>query len=452
MHEEAQFSSAEEQLVYLQALIEAEDHSGLYRALADKESADLARWLESFPANQRHQIWLAVPDSQLGEVLAEVAEDIRTEYMTDMSVADVTEIVKGLDAQEVAEVLDVVEDHLKTEVYESLDEIIRSQVEVLQAYDEATVGRYMDPETVNVKQGVTLEAVQRFVRIHKLLDEESQEIMVTDKDKRLLGTITLIDLVKQNQDSLVDEFMYKAFTLNDNMKVNDAASVLRARELYFAPVTNAEGVLVGQLNIADILEITQDDSDMTLKHMSGVSDEEELFSPILQSAKSRGIWLGINLATAFLAAAVIGQFEAVLEQVVALAVLMPVVASMGGIAGSQTLTVVIRGMALGQIAGNNKVWLFNKELWVGLTNGFIWALVVGLVAHLWFGDPKISLVISIAILVNMTLANLAGIAIPLVLKKLKIDPALSGAVILTTVTDVAGFLSFLGLATLIILH
>ena len=451
MYEEVQFASAEERLVHLQQLIEAEDHARLCEALTDQEAADIAGLLESFPANLRRQIWTAVPESLVGEVLAEVAEDIRAEYLADLSVLDVTEIVKGLDAQDVAEVLDVVDEELKTGVYESLDEIIRSQVEVLQAYDEDTVGRYMDPETVNVKQGVTLEAVQRFVRIHKLLDDESQEIMVTDKDKHLLGTITLIDLVKQNQDSLVDEHMYHPFTLNDTMKLNEAASILRSRELYFAPVINADGVLVGQLNMADILEITQDDSDLTLKHMSGVSDEEELFSPILQSAKSRGIWLGINLATAFLAAAVIGQFEAVLEQVVALAVLMPVVASMGGIAGSQTLTVVIRGLALGQIAGNNKIWLYNKELWVGLTNGVIWALVVGIISHLWFGDFQISIVIAVAILINMTIANLAGIAIPLMLKKMKIDPALSGAVILTTVTDVAGFLSFLGLATLIIL-
>lgn len=451
MHEELQFASTEERLVYLQRLIEAEDHVSLCEALSEQEAPDVARLLESFPANLRRQIWTAVPESLVGEVLAEVAEDIREEYLADLSISDVTEIVKGLDAQEVAEVLDVVDEELKAGVYDSLDEIIRSQVEVLQAYDEDTVGRYMDPETVNVKQGVTLEAVQRFVRIHKLLDDESQEIMVTDKDKHLMGTITLIDLVKQNQDSLVDEHMYNPFTLNDTMKINEAASILRSRELYFAPVINADGVLVGQLNIADILEITQDDSDLTLKHMSGVSDEEELFSPILQSAKSRGVWLGINLATAFLAAAVIGQFEAVLEQVVALAVLMPVVASMGGIAGSQTLTVVIRGLALGQIAGNNKIWLFNKELWVGLTNGVIWALVVGIISHLWFGNVQISIVIAIAILLNMTIANLAGIAIPLVLKKMKIDPALSGAVILTTVTDVAGFLSFLGLATLIIL-
>ncbi|HCL24117.1 MAG TPA: magnesium transporter, partial [Halomonas sp.] len=204
-------------------------------------------------------------------------------------------------------------------------------------------------------------------------------------------------------------------------------------------------------NAADVLEITQDDADMTLKHMSGVSDEEEVFTPILRSAKSRGVWLGINLLTAFLAAFVIGQFEAVLDQIVALAILMPVVASMGGIAGSQTLTVVIRGLALGQIAGNNKQWLYNKELWVGMLNGLVWALVVGGISYLWFSDPLITLVITLAIFINMSLANMSGVLIPLVLKRLQIDPALSGAVILTTVTDVVGFLSFLGLATLIIL-
>ncbi len=314
------------------------------------------------------------------------------------------------------------------------------------------VGRYMDPETVNVKQGVSLEAVQRYIRIHHLLDDESQQVMITDKDKRLLGTLTLIDLVKQAQESIVDEFMDDApYTLNDQMKVSDAAALLRSKELPFVAVCNSEGLLVGQLNVADVLEITQDDADMTLKHMSGVSDEEEVFTPILRSAKSRGVWLGINLLTAFLAAFVIGRFEAVLDQIVALAILMPVVASMGGIAGSQTLTVVIRGLALGQLAGNNKQWLYNKELWVGMSNGLVWALVVGAVSYLWFGDPLITLVITLAIFINMSLANLSGVLIPLVLKRLQIDPALSGAVILTTVTDVVGFLSFLGLATMIIL-
>ncbi|MGY4876403.1 magnesium transporter [Vreelandella aquamarina] len=451
MRDDEKYTDTEEQMLRLQKLIDTSDGSGLNDHFSDLDVLDTARTLESFPAKTRDLLWEFVPEDLIGEVLAEVDEDIRSDYIEDLSASDVEQIVRGLDAQEVAEVLDVADEAIKTSVYASLDENIRAQVENLHAYEDDVVGRYMDPETVNVKQGVSLEAVQRYIRIHHLLDDESQQIMITDKDKRLLGTLTLIDLIKHPQDSVVDEYMYEPFMLNDQMKVSDAASVLRSKEISFVPVCDSDGILVGQLNTADVLEITQDDADMTLKHMSGVSDEEEVFTPIMRSAKSRGVWLGINLLTAFLAAAVIGQFEAVLDQIVALAILMPVVASMGGIAGSQTLTVVIRGLALGQLAGNNKRWLYNKELWVGASNGLVWALVVGLISHIWFGDPMITLVITLAIFINMSVANLSGVLIPLVLKQLKIDPALSGAVILTTVTDVVGFLSFLGLATLIIL-
>lgn len=451
MRDDEKYTNSEEQLLYLQNLLDDPDTTALKAYFSELDTLDIARTLESFPAKTRDFLWEYVPDDFIGEVLAEVDEDIRADYIEDLSASDVEQIVKGLDAQEVAEVLDVADEAIKTSVYASLDQEIRAQVENLHAYEDDVVGRYMDPETVNVKQGVSLEAVQRYIRIHHLLDDESQQIMITDKDKRLLGTLTLIDLIKQPQDAVVDEYMDDFFTLNDQMKVSDAAALLRSKELHFVPVCDSDGLLVGQLNAADVLEITQDDADLTLKHMSGVSDEEEVFTPIMRSAKSRGIWLGINLLTAFLAASVIGQFEAVLDQIVALAILMPVVASMGGIAGSQTLTVVIRGLALGQLAGNNIKWLYNKELWVGMSNGLVWALVVGLIAHLWFGDPLITLVITLAIFINMSLANVSGVLIPLVLKKLQIDPALSGAVILTTVTDVVGFLSFLGLATLIIL-
>ena len=452
MRDEEKYTNTEEQLLYLQKLLDEEDTAALNELFNELDILAIARTLESFPAKTRDRLWEYIPEALLGEVLAEVDEDIRADYIEDLTASDVEQIVKGLDAQEVAEVLDVADEEIKTTVYASLDQEIRAQVENLYTYEEDMVGRYMDPEAVNVKQGVSLEAVQRYIRIHHLLDDDSQQIMITDKDKRLLGTLTLIDLVKQPQESTVDEFMDDApYTLNDQMKVSEAAALLRSKELPFVPVCNSDGLLVGQLNAADVLEITQDDADMTLKHMSGVSDEEEVFTPILRSAKSRGIWLGINLLTAFLAAFVIGQFEAVLDQIVALAILMPVVASMGGIAGSQTLTVVIRGLALGQIAGNNKQWLYNKELWVGMLNGLVWALVVGGISYLWFSDPLITLVITLAIFINMSLANMSGVLIPLVLKRLQIDPALSGAVILTTVTDVVGFLSFLGLATLIIL-
>ncbi|AJY49097.1 magnesium transporter [Halomonas sp. KO116] len=451
MRDDEKYTNSEEQLLHLQNLLDDPDTTALKAYFSELDILDIARTLESFPAKTRDFLWEYVPDDFIGEVLAEVDEDIRADYIEDLSASDVEEIVKGLDAQEVAEVLDVADEAIKTSVYASLEQEIRAQVENLHAYEDDVVGRYMDPETVNVKQGVSLEAVQRYIRIHHLLDDESQQIMITDKDKRLLGTLTLIDLIKQPQDAMVDDYMDDFFTLNDQMKVSDAAALLRSKELHFVPVCDSDGLLVGQLNAADVLEITQDDADMTLKHMSGVSNEEEVFTPVLRSAKSRGIWLGINLLTAFLAAFVIGQFEAALDQIVALAILMPVVASMGGIAGSQTLTVVIRGLALGQLAGNNVRWLYNKEMWVGMSNGLVWALVVGLIAHLWFGDAMITLVITLAIFINMSLANLSGVLIPMVLKKLQIDPALSGAVILTTVTDVVGFLSFLGLATLIIL-
>tara|TARA_R110000824_G_scaffold400686_3_gene609040 strand:+ start:15192 stop:16547 length:1356 start_codon:yes stop_codon:yes gene_type:complete len=451
MRDDEKYTNTEEQLLYLQKLLDEEDTAALKELFTELDILAIARTLESFPAKTRNLLWDYIPDDVLGEVLAEVDEDIRADYIEDLSASDVEQIVRGLDAQEVAEVLDVADEEIKTTVYASLDQEIRAQVENLHAYEDDVVGRYMDPETVNVKQGVSLEAVQRYIRIHHLLDDESQQIMITDKDKRLLGTLSLIDLIKQPQEAVVDDYMDDFFTLNDQMKVSDAAALLRSKELHFVPVCDSDGLLVGQLNAADVLEITQDDADMTLKHMSGVSDEEEVFTPIARSAKSRGIWLGINLLTAFLAAFVIGQFEAVLDQIVALAILMPVVASMGGIAGSQTLTVVIRGLALGQLAGNNKRWLYNKELWVGMSNGLVWALVVGGISYLWFSDPLITLVITLAIFINMSLANLSGVLIPLVLKRLQIDPALSGAVILTTVTDVVGFLSFLGLATLIIL-
>ncbi|RBI65621.1 magnesium transporter [Vreelandella sulfidaeris] len=451
MRDDEKYTNAEEQLLYLQKLLDEEDTFSLKELFTELDILSIARTLESFPAKTRDILWEYIPEEIIGEVLAEVDEGIRADYVEDLSASDVEQIVKGLDAQDAAEVLDVADEAIKTSVYASLDQNIRAQVENLHAYEEDVVGRYMDPETVNVKQGVSLEAVQRYIRIHHLLDEESQQIMITDKDKRLLGTLTLIDLIKQPQETVVDDYMDDPFTLNDQMKVSDAAVLLRSKELPFVPVCDSDGLLVGQLNAADVLEITQDDADLTLKHMSGVSDEEEVFTPIARSAKSRGIWLGINLLTAFLAAFVIGQFEAVLDQIVALAILMPVVASMGGIAGSQTLTVVIRGLALGQLAGNNKRWLYNKELWVGMSNGLVWALVVGGISYLWFSDPLITLVITLAIFINMSLANLSGVLIPLVLKRLQIDPALSGAVILTTVTDVVGFLSFLGLATLIIL-
>lgn len=442
-----------DKLLQLQQLVADGNTEAINQFLAQQSEYEIANLLESFPLEDRLAIWSHVPTELKGEVLAEVDDDIRTPLIADISANEIETLTDELDAQDIAEILDNVEDDVRDVVIANLDDETRHQIEALAIYDEDCVGGYMDPDTITVSQNMTLQAVQQLLRNQEdLLDDQSQELLVTDESGQLVGLLSLVDLIKHEQTELVKQHTDAAITVLDNMTINDAAVIFRSEDLSYAPVVDSTGKLVGQLNAEDILSIIRDDADSMMKHLSGVSDEEELFAPILRSAKSRSIWLGINLATAFLAAAVIGQFEAVLSEVVALAVLMPVVASMGGIAGSQTLTVVIRGLAMGQIAGSNRLWLFNKELWVGGINGVIWAIVVGLIAQLWFQNTLITLVIAFAIAINMTIANVAGIAVPLILKQMKIDPALSASVILTTVTDVVGFLSFLGLASVLILN
>jgi len=449
--DEAPVNKPEETLLQVQSLIKNDDKSGLAELLEPQSKSQLANLLDSFPPQQKEQVWQDIPENIKGEVLAEVSDQTRSTLMSEMNSDQVSKLTIDLNAQDISEILDKADNDLKNQVIENLDSNKREQIQTIVNYTDKVIGRYMNPQTINVRENTTLETVQRFIRIKGLLTGQPQEIMVVDKDGKLLGILSMVDLIKQNQNALVSEFMTQAVSLVDTLNIHEASTILRSKSLFFAPVVNKENILLGQLNIHDVMEITQHESDTMLMNMQKVNESDELFSSIFSSTKSRGIWLGINLATAFLAAYVIGQFEAVLSQVVALAVLMPIVASMGGIAGSQTLTIIIRGLAMGQIGGNNRLWLFNKELWVGAGNGLIWAFVVAIIAQLWFNDIKISLVISAAVAINMTAANISGITIPLILKKLNIDPALSGAVILTTVTDVVGFVSFLGLATLFLL-
>ena len=446
------YDRAEDKLIYLQNLVADNDMPTIEAFLGEQSEYEIANLLESFPSDDRQQIWQVVPTELKGEVLAEVEDDIRPSLMENMQAGEIGVLAEDLGAQDIAEILDTVEENVRAKVMANLDDEVRLQVAHLESYEDWEVGDYMDPDTIQIQSDISLAQVQRWLRQDDdLLDDQTQELLVVDKTLQLMGLLSLVDLIKHPQDSLVADYIDPAITINDRMDIQDAAAVFRSEDIRFAPVVNSFGELVGQLNAEDIMEIIQDDVDSTMKHLAGVSDDEELFAPILRSAKSRSVWLGINLLTALLAAAVIGQFEAVLSQVVALAVLMPVVASMGGIAGSQTLTVVIRGLAMGQIGGSNRWWLFNKELWVGMINGIIWAIVMAVIAQLWFDNMQISTVIGCAIAINMTAANVSGIGIPLILKRMNIDPALSASVILTTVTDIVGFMSFLGLASLLIL-
>lgn len=444
--------NAEYKLLYLQGLVADDAYAAITDFLTQQSEYEIANLLESFPNQDRQIIWAQVPDHLKGEVLAELEVDTRQPLMENISSKEISLFTQDLDAQDISEILETVTETVRTSVMATLDEDVRIQVNKLDTYADWEVGSYMDPDIIQVQDDISLAQVQEWLRANEdLLDDQSQELLVVDQSQQLLGLLSLVDLIKHDQNALVSSFIDNAITINDRLDIQDAAAIFRSEDIRFAPVINSHGELVGQLNGEDIMEIIQDDVDSTMKNLAGVSQDEELFAPILSSAKSRSIWLGINLCTALLAAAVIGQFEAVLAKVVALAILMPVVASMGGIAGSQTLTIVIRGMAMGQIGGSNRLWLLNKELWVGAINGLIWAIIMALIAQMWFHDVKISAVIGLAIAINMTAANVSGISIPLMLKRMDIDPALSASVILTTVTDIVGFMSFLGLASVLLL-
>ncbi|BCN92604.1 magnesium transporter MgtE [Thiomicrorhabdus immobilis] len=444
--------TTEEKLLYIQELLGEQQENQVCELFSTLTQHELSHTLESFPYEQRKKLWECVPNEIRGAVLADLYEEVRNSLLTGVEVAEIAEITKDLDAQDAAEILDGLAEEIGADVIEQMDEERREEVQGVLAYEEDAVGRYMHTDTVSIRENVKLEVVQRFLRMKDEIQKNTLELMVVDADNRLVGTLHVIDLLKNDPDALVVEIMEPPESVLDTMCAMDAAKYIRSKNHHFAPVVTDCGVLVGQLTADDVFELTLEESEQTVMNMAGLDEDEDLFAPVKSSVRGRTVWLGINLVTAFLAAWVIGNFEAVLSQVVALAVLMPVVASMGGIAGSQTLTLTIRGLAMGKIGGSNRKWLFNKELWIGVINGVVWALVVAVIAHLWFDDVMISTVIGLAILINMVAAAVSGVVVPLVLKKLGQDPALSGAVILTTVTDVVGFLSFLGLATILILN
>ncbi|MBO6224041.1 MAG: magnesium transporter, partial [Psychrobacter sp.] len=317
--------SAEYKLLYLQGLVADKAYDAITEFLEKQSEYEIASLLESFPPQNRLLIWAQVPEHLKGEVLAELDFDTRQPLMENISSREISLFTQDLDAQDISEILDTVTESVRTSVMATLDEDIRIQVNKLDTYEDWEVGSYMDPDLIQVREDVSLFEVQNWLRENdELLDDESQELLVVDQSQQLLGLLSLVDLIKHDQNTLVSELIDPAITINDRLDIQDAAAIFRSEDIRFAPVINSHGELVGQLNGEDIMEIIQDDVDSTMKNLAGVSQDEELFAPILTSAKSRSIWLGINLGTALLAAAVIGQFEAVLAEVVALAILMPV--------------------------------------------------------------------------------------------------------------------------------
>lgn len=423
--------------------------SDCLRNIHPSESADL---LESLPPEQRKVVWEAVPDKYEGEILSDLHDEARASIIEELEPAELVAAVGTMAAEDLAEVVEELPRDLLDNVLDALDRDHRDRLETVLSYDDGTAGRLMSTEVISVRQDVTLAVVLRWLRRHRTLPDHTDALMVIDENGSYLGKLPLADVVTGDPDDLVAKVMQSgAETVRASTSAHDVAALFERRDLISVAVLDDNSRLLGRITIDDVVDVIREEADHALLKSAGLDEEEDLFAPVLPSAQRRAVWLGINLITVFLAAWVIGRFEEALDKIVALAVLMPVVASMGGIAGSQTLTLTIRGLALDQLAASNVRWLALKELAVGALNGVVWAIVVAVVAYVWFSDPGIAVIIAVAMMLNLVIAALSGVVVPLVLKRFGIDPALSGAVVLTTVTDVIGFLSFLGLATLFLL-
>ena len=317
------------------------------------------------------------------------------------------------------------------------------------AYPEDTAGGLMNIDTVTVRPDVTLDVVVRYLRMRGELPERTDCLFVVDRSDRYLGALPLTRLLTADPERVVSGEMDPAVTpIPPEMAAAEVAALFESRDLLSAAVVSAEGKLLGRITVDDVVDVVREQAGHPSLAAAGLEDEEDLFAGVRKSARRRALWLGINLVTALFAAWVVGIFETTIEQVVALAVLMPVVASMGGIAGTQTATLIIRAIALGQVQASNARWLFFKELGVGALNGLAWAAVIALATRLWFGSWDVAAVIFVAIVINLVAAAMAGVLIPMTLRRLRVDPALAGGVILTTVTDVVGFAALLGLGAL----
>ncbi|ATX77520.1 magnesium transporter [Reinekea forsetii] len=418
---------------------------------ADIAVGDIAHLLETTPHKHRLTLWDFVADALQGEVLTHLNEDIQQSFLARMSAEEIVETTHDIDNDDLADLLQQMPEGRSSRVLQLLAPEERSQVEGLLAYPEDTAGGLMTTDMVTVRGDVTVAAVLRYLRKISLPDALDR-LWVTNRQFHYQGSLALTVLLTAKPSSLVSDIMntdIKGIRAGEDEE--QVARLFERQDLVSAPVINDDGIVIGRITIDDVVDVISDSAAHNMMSMAGLDEENDTYSPIVKSSQDRAVWLGINMATAFIAALVMSQFEASIAQIVALAVLSPVVASMGGIAGSQTLTLMIRGMATGHIGQSNLTWLVLRELGVGLINGSLWAIVIGVITFFWYHQVSLSLVIAAAILVNICIAVLSGTVLPFFLKAANIDPALSGSVILTTLTDVFGFLTFLGLATLFLL-
>ena len=439
----------ERRLAALRGALREGSWRGAARMIAAMHPAEIASLIESLPAAQREVVWNFVEPEIEGDVLVEMSESVRQSLIEGMDADELLAAAENLEPDDLADLVGDLPETVSLQLVKSMDHQDRERLKTVLSYGPDTAGGLMNVDTVSVRGDVTVEVVLRYLRMRRELPDKTDRLIVVDRNDLYLGTVALTRLLTEDPETNVGELLDpEAPRIAPDLSAHDVARLFQDRDLVSAAVVDSDGKLLGRITVDDVVDVIREEAAHEVLSSAGLADEEDVFAGVFPSTRRRLIWLGINLITAFLAAAVVSRFEATIEKVAALAALMPIVASMGGIAGTQTVTLIIRGIALGQVEWVNAKWLLWKEIAVGGLNGLIWACIVGGVTIAWFGTWKIAAIIAAATLINLLCAAAVGVIVPLALKRMKIDPALSAGVILTTFTDCVGFATLLGLGSL----
>lgn len=439
-------------LAKLRERLESGRLRGAQVLISNLHPSELARLLESLPLEERAVVWEMVGEDLGGDVLVEVSEEVRDGLIENMQPEELIAAIEGMEVDDLADLVADLPETLTREVLRSMDHQDRERLAHVLAFDEDSAGGLMNIDIVSVRPDVTLEVVLRYLRAKGEMPDGTDSIFVVDRQNGYQGSLLLSRLLTFDSEMLVRDAMSEDVKpIRADTSSLEVVWEFENRDLLSAPVVDDEGRLLGRITVDDVVDVIRDEAEHSLMGAAGLDEEDDMFAPAARSARRRALWLGINLATAFVAASVVDLFQTTLDQIVLLAVLMPVVPSMGGIAGTQSLTIMTRAIALNQIDSANARGILRKELIVGMLNGVLWASVVALIAYLWFGDVRIGFVIAAAMMINLVVAAGAGFIVPLSLRRLGIDPALAGGVVLTTITDVVGYMAFLGLGATILL-
>ena len=434
--------------------LESDQVAGIRKTLTSLNPPEVARLLESLTVGKRKIIWQLVDQEDEGEILKELVEDVRQNLIEEMDASELIAVTQDMELDDLADLLIDIPEAITEQIITALDQQDQVRLESVMSFEENTAGGLTNPRIVSVRRGITIEVLIRYLRKLRKLPEDTNYIYIINKHNEYLGAVKLVDLFVEDKGKNIEDIMdesVKPFTAETDS--HQVSLDFQDLDIISAPVVDDQNKLLGQITIDDVVDVIQDQANSEIFNMAGLDDEDDIFAPVLVSSKRRAVWLGMNLVTAFIVAGAVGLFKEILGQIVILAVLMPIVASMGGVAGNQTLILVIRGIATQKIQKSNAIKLLIKEGSVALLNGCTWSIIVSVLAVVLFQTSwNIGFIVGAAMLLNILASAIAGVSIPFLLKKVGIDPALAGGVMMTTLTDVLGFITFLGLATLFLLE